>query len=175
MGVTVFQRPACGAHLDALAQLALGGRALFGGVVQRSRQVQVTSDMVLQGLRVFGGHQMRQGAQLEPMGHAHVGAGQCAFLCQGRMRRFARSQETPRHKKRYSVEHGAMHGTLFLVQAPEARLARQFQQSGQRPQRGVQRHKRDRDQQHHQIERKIEAVRRPEQRDRALVAAGKQG
>ena len=117
---------------------------------------------------------MRQGAQLARVRHMGLGLRQGVFLRQRLQRGFARTQKTPGHEQRHRIQHGGVHGTLFLVQTPAVRPPGQSQQRGQGAQSGIQRDKTQRQQQQHQVQRQIDAVRRPKQRHRALVAAGKQ-
>jgi hypothetical protein len=62
----------------------------------------------------------------------------------------------------------------FLLGPPAPGLLRQVEQGGQRAQRRMHHHKTARQQKQHQVERQVYPPGRPEQRDRALVVAGKQ-
>ncbi len=152
-------------------------------LLQRQAQMFVAQRPVLQGLRAFGHHQVGQGAQLHAAlrAVATVGPelggqrGERALLRQRALRSPRGTQKTPRQQVRNRVHQRSLHGALFLLRAPAASLAGQRDRRGQSAQSQMHQEKQAAGQQQRQIERQIDAVRRPKQRDDRLVVAGEQG
>jgi hypothetical protein len=136
--------------------------------------MRVARRTVLQRLRALRGEQVRQHPHLLGLRQPGVERGQRSFLRQGGLRRLARAREAAGQQLRQCIEQGRIQGALLLLQAPLARLQGQGEQGRQAAQRHVQQGERRQQEQQHEIQRKVDPPRGPEDGDRALVVAGEQ-
>jgi hypothetical protein len=73
------------------------------------------------------------------------------------------------------LQQGLVHIAFALLQAPALGLQRQGDQGGKAAQGAIQNEECRQQQQHHHVQGQVQPVGRPEQHDRALVVARKQG
>ncbi|MNV16483.1 hypothetical protein D3C71_1072470 [compost metagenome] len=172
--VAVVERPARGAQLHAFAGFGAREHGAVGAFVEGLLQVGVARGLVLQGLRAFGGQQVRQHAHLLRLRQLGAERGQCLFLRERSLRGLAGAREAAGDQLHHRIEQGGVQHAFLLLQPPVARLRGQREQRRERAQRDVQQHEGQQQDHEHEVQREIDPPRRPEHGDRALVVAGEQ-
>ena len=172
VGLAVLQRPARGAHQRALVRLlGVARRRLLQRLPAGVPRARPCPAAPARSRPPAGAPAC---APAPPWPARSPAAAQRFLLHQRRLGRLAGADEAAGQQVRDRVQQRAVHGALLLLRAPAQRLARQVEQRRQRAQRGMQEDEGAEQQQQHQVERQVHAVRRPEHRDRALVVAREQ-
>ena len=140
VGVAVVRDQRAARCIRAFAQLLGLRAAAFSSVAQCLVQVVFALAAVLQGVRCFGRHHVRQGAQLAANGVPEALACCRAFLFQ-RGQCGLRERKTDHSNWAGASSSAPCMGAFFFLQRQRRDLAGQFQQGCQATQRGVQRGK----------------------------------
>ena len=172
--IAVFQRPARGAQLHALAGFRADRPALVDSILQRLLQMGIAALLVLQRLGPLGGEQVGEDPHLPRLRQRGVELGQGVLLRQRGQRGLARPGEPPGEQLGKGVQQRRVQRPLFLLHAPLTRLVRQRKQRRQGPQRDMQADEQGQQEQQHQVEREVHPPGGPEHGDGPLVVAGKQ-